>query len=72
MNEHSVTGRLDSAWSKHRYKEMRRPMDVLDNDGQGTIVHQDSTNLPDDVYNHPHGGIPLIYSLVILTSYHQL
>ena len=69
MNEHSVTGRLDSAWSKHRYKEMRRPMDVLDNDGHGTTGHQDSTHLPEDFYNCPHGGIPFKYSFV---DSHQL
>jgi hypothetical protein len=62
MDKHSMTGRPDWAWLKHRHKEMRRPMDVLDNDGQGTTVHQDSTNLPEDVYNCPHGGIPFIYS----------
>ncbi len=37
-------------------------MNVLDNDRQGTTVYHDSTNLPDDIYNHPHGGIRFIYS----------
>jgi hypothetical protein len=37
-------------------------MNALDNDGQGTTVYHDSTNLPDDIYNFPLGGIPFIYS----------
>jgi hypothetical protein len=62
MDEHSMTGRPNWAWLKHTHKEMRRPIDVFDNDGQGTTVHQDSTNLPEDVYNCPHGGIQFVYS----------
>jgi hypothetical protein len=62
IDKHSMTGHPDWKWLKHRHKEMCRPINVLDNNGQGSTVYHDSTNLPDDIYNCPPDGIPFIYS----------
>lgn len=62
-DEHSMDGRPTWAWMKHRHEELRRPMDVLDDDGN--IVGQDETGnslLTPDVYMRPWGGIPFVYS----------
>jgi hypothetical protein len=60
-DEHSMMGRPDWAWIKHRNEEFRRPMDVLDAGGEGQIRHHDSVLLEEDIYSRPHGGIPMIY-----------
>lgn len=50
-------------WLKHRYEELRRPVEVLDSEGNTVDVDQtDIIQLPEDVYTRPWGGIPLIYS----------
>ena len=59
IDEHSMMGRPDYAWYKHRNEELRRPMNVLDAEGEGITVHHDSVLLHQEIYSRPHGGIPI-------------
>ena len=61
IDEHSMMGRPDYAWYKHPNKELRRPMNVLDAEGEVITVHHDSVLLHEDIYSRPHGGIPMQY-----------
>ena len=61
VDEHSMMGRPDHAWYKHRNEEFRRPFDVLDAEGEGKTVHHDSVLLEEEIHSRPHGGIWMQY-----------
>jgi hypothetical protein len=61
IDEDSMMGFGDFAWEKHRNEENRRATTVLNDEGT-TIPQVDApVLLPPEVYNRPHGGIPIIY-----------
>ena len=61
MDEHSLVGRLFWAWLKHRSEELRRPIEILD-DNNETVQVQNSS-LDPQIYNRPWGGIYFLYSM---------
>ena len=63
VDEHSMMGLGDIGWIKHRNEEFRRPSDVQDNEGGVITQEDDQFLLPPEVYNRPHGGIPIIIFL---------
>jgi hypothetical protein len=63
VDEHSMMGLGDIAWIKHRNEEFRRPSNVLDDDGGVIAQEHVEFLLPPEVYDRPHGGIPIIIFL---------
>ena len=61
MDEHSMVSRLFWAWLKHRSEELRRPIEIL-NDNNETVQVQKSS-LDPEIYNRPWGGIYFLYSM---------
>ena len=61
MDEHSMSGRAMWAWLRHRSEEMRRPTDILDDDGE--VIFQEASSLPPDLFRRTWGGFPFLYSL---------
>ena len=53
----------DIGWIKHRNEEFRRPSVVQDNEGGVIAQENDQFLLPPEVYDRPHGGIPIIIFL---------
>jgi hypothetical protein len=61
MDEHSMMGRRQFAWMKHRMEELRRPFPLVDNKGEDVFKdHQHP--LDKALYERPFGGIPFIMS----------
>lgn len=61
MDEHSMMGRKQFAWMKHRMEEFRRPFPLVDNNGQEVLYESDHP-LEKSLYDRPFGGIPFIMS----------
>jgi hypothetical protein len=61
MDEHSMMGRKQFAWMKHRMEELRRPLPLVNDDGE-EVFTEDNHPVPKCIYERPFGGIPFIMS----------
>jgi len=61
MDEHSMMGRKQFAWMKHRMEELRRPCPLVDNNGEDAFPNHQHP-LDRVLYERHFGGIPFIMS----------
>jgi PIF1 helicase. len=61
MDEHSMMGRKQFAWMKHRMEELRRPLSLVNDHGEEMFTEENHP-LPQCIYERPFGGIPFIMS----------
>jgi hypothetical protein len=61
MDEHSMMGRKQFGWMKHRMEELRRPFPLLDDNGE-EVISEHNHPIERAVYERHFGGIPFVMS----------
>ena len=61
MDEHSMVGRSFWEWLRYRSEEMRRSMELLNENNE--TVQPETSSLDPEIYNRPWGGIYVLYSM---------